>query len=157
MRRFHFKRALFQRALFQRALFLLALLLGSFGVHAIDPLPFKNEAEEQRFQALVRELRCLVCQNQNLADSDAGLAKDLRKEVFDMIQAGKSDDEIKLFLTERYGDFVLYRPPFKATTLVLWIGPLVVLVTGFAFARRMMLNKGPHPELPGPIDDQVER
>lgn len=141
----------------QRFLLAIGLMLAMSFVHAIDPLPFKSDAEEQRFQNLVRELRCLVCQNQNLADSDAGLAKDLRQEVFEMIQAGKSDDEIKQFLTERYGDFVLYRPPFKATTLVLWIGPIVVLIIGFAFARRMMLNKGPHPELPGPIDDEVER
>jgi len=141
----------------QRFLLAIGLMLAMAFVHAIDPLPFKNDAEEQRFQNLVRELRCLVCQNQNLADSDAGLAKDLRQEVFEMIQAGKSDDEIKQFLTERYGDFVLYRPPFKATTVVLWVGPIVILILGFAFARRMMLNKGPHPELPGPIDDEVDR
>lgn len=140
-----------------RFLLAIGLMLVMSLVHAIDPLPFKNEAEEQRFQNLVRELRCLVCQNQNLADSDAGLAKDLRQEVFEMIQAGKTDDEIRQFLTERYGDFVLYRPPFKATTLVLWVGPVVILILGFAFARRMMLTKGPHPELPGPIDDEVER
>ena len=141
----------------KRMLLAFALLLSMSLTHAIDPLPFKDAAEEQRFQNLVRELRCMVCQNQNLADSDAGLAKDLRREVFEMIQAGKSDNEIKQFLTERYGDFVLYRPPFKATTLILWIGPIVVLILGFAFARRLMLNKGPHPELPGPVDDEVER
>ncbi len=140
-----------------RILLAIGLMLAIFVVHAIDPLPFRNEAEEQRFQNLVRELRCLVCQNQNLADSDAGLAKDLRQQVFEMIQDGKTDDEIKQFLSERYGDFVLYRPPFKATTLVLWVGPIVILILGFAFARRMMLNKGPHPEMPGPIDDEVDR
>jgi cytochrome c-type biogenesis protein CcmH len=124
---------------------------------AIDPLPVANEAEEQRFQHLARELRCLVCQNQNIADSDAGLARDLRKEVFEMMRAGKSDDEIKRFLTDRYGDFVLYRPPFKATTLVLWVGPILILLIGVAIARNMMLRAGPHPDLPGPIDDKVER
>ena len=120
-------------------------------------MPFANEAEEQRFQHLARELRCLVCQNQNIADSDAGLARDLRKEVFEMMRAGKSDDEIKRFLTDRYGDFVLYRPPFKATTLVLWVGPILILLIGVAIARNMMLRAGPHPDLPGPIDDKVER
>ncbi|HQW80981.1 MAG TPA: cytochrome c-type biogenesis protein CcmH [Pseudomonadota bacterium] len=140
-----------------RPLFVLIFLLFVPFAQAIDPLPFANDAEEQRFQHLASELRCLVCQNQNIADSDAGLAKDLRKEVFEMMRAGQSDDEIKRFLTDRYGDFVLYRPPFKSTTLVLWIGPIVILVIGFAIARNMMLRSGPHPDLPGPIDDKVDR
>ena len=97
---------------------------------AIDPLEFKDRAEETRFQNLARELRCLVCQNQDLADSDALLAKDLRKEIFEMMRAGKSDAEIKAFLTARYGDFVLYRPPVQANPWVLWFGPLVVLLAG---------------------------
>jgi cytochrome c-type biogenesis protein CcmH len=141
----------------RRILMTLAFLLTTALAWAIDPLPFENEAEEQRFQALARELRCLVCQNQNIADSDAGLAKDLRNEVFEMMRAGKSDNEIKQFLVERYGDFVLYDPPFKTTTLVLWVGPLLVLIVGFAMARKMILRGGPHPDLPGPIDDKVER
>ena len=140
-----------------RPLFVLIFLLFVPFAQAIDPLPFANDAEEQRFQHLASELRCLVCQNQNIADSDAGLAKDLRKEVFEMMRAGQSDDEIKRFLTDRYGYFVLYRPPFKSTTLVLWIGPIVILVIGFAIARNMMLRSGPHPDLPGPIDDKVDR
>ena len=141
----------------RRMVIALAFLLISALAQAIDPLPFANEAEEQRFQHLARELRCLVCQNQNIADSDAGLARDLRKEVFEMMRAGKSDDEIKRFLTDRYGDFVLYRPPFKATTLVLWVGPILILLSGVAIERNMMLRAGPHPDLPGPIDDKVER
>ena len=141
----------------RRIVFALAFLRTTPLAQAIDPLPFANEAEEQRFQALARELRCLVCQNQNIADSDAGLAKDLRNEVFEMMRAGKSDDEIRQFLVDRYGDFVLYDPPFKASTLVLWVGPLVVLIIGFAVARNMMLRGGPHPDLPGPIDDKVDR
>jgi len=140
-----------------RPLFVLIFLLFVPFAQAIDPLPFANDAEEQRFQHLASELRCLVCQNQNIADSDAGLAKDLRKEVFEMMRAGQSDDEIKRFLTDRYGDFVLYRPPFKSTTLVLWIGPIVILVIVFAIARNMMLRSGPHPDLPVPIDDKVDR
>jgi cytochrome c-type biogenesis protein CcmH len=141
----------------RRIVFALAFLLTTALAWAIDPLPFANEAEEQRFQALARELRCLVCQNQNIADSDAGLAKDLRNEVFEMMRAGKSDEEIKQFLVERYGDFVLYDPPFKATTLVLWVGPILILIVGFAVARKMILRGGPHPDLPGPIDDKVDR
>ena len=97
---------------------------------AIDPIQFDDHAEELRFQALVRELRCLVCQNQNLADSDADLAKDLRHEIFEMMRAGKSDAEIKRFLTDRYGEFVLYNPPVQSNTLLLWAGPFVVLALG---------------------------
>lgn len=107
-------------------------------VAAIDPLPFANSAEEVRFQNLVRELRCLVCQNQNLADSDAGLAKDLRAEVLELMQSGKDDTEIKRFLTDRYGDFVLYKPPVKPGTWLLWFGPLLVLVIGIWLARRQL-------------------
>ncbi len=125
------------------SLLLLALLAIAAPVNAIDPLPFADRAEEVRFQNLVRELRCLVCQNQNLADSDAGLAKDLRAEVFEMIQTGKSDVEIKRFLTDRYGDFVLYQPPVKPGTWLLWFGPLLVLALGIWLARRQMRVREP--------------
>ncbi|WP_414650191.1 cytochrome c-type biogenesis protein [Dyella sp.] len=110
---------------------LLALLTsGVVFAQAIDPLPFKDRAEEVRFQKLTRELRCLVCQNENLADSNADLARDLRHEVFDQMQAGKSDDQIKQYLVDRYSDFVLYDPPVKAGTLLLWFGPLAILLAG---------------------------
>ena len=97
---------------------------------AIDPLPFKDRAEEQRFQLLTRELRCLVCQNENLADSHAPLAKDLRQQVFEQMQTGKSDAQIKDWLTDRYSDFVLYDPPLRGGTVLLWFGPLLVLLAG---------------------------
>ena len=100
--------------------------------YAIDPLPFKDRAEELRFQALTKQLRCLVCQNESLADSNAPLAADLRRDVFDQMQAGKSDDEIKAWLTARYSDFVLYDPPLHAATLLLWFGPALVLLAGGA-------------------------
>jgi cytochrome c-type biogenesis protein CcmH len=109
-------------------LLLLALAAGS--VFAIDPLPFQDEVQQVRFQKLVAELRCTVCQNQNLADSNAELAKDLRLKVFELMQEGRSDDEIKQFLVERYGDFVLYEPPMKPTTWALWFGPGVVVLIG---------------------------
>jgi cytochrome c-type biogenesis protein CcmH len=99
-------------------------------VYAIDPLPFKDHAEELRFQALTKQLRCLVCQNESLADSNAPLAADLRRDVFEQMQAGKSDDEIKAWLTARYSDFVLYDPPLHAATLLLWFGPALVLLAG---------------------------
>jgi cytochrome c-type biogenesis protein CcmH len=121
-----------------KPILLLLLLLIALPVAAIDPLPFADRAEEVRFQDLVRELRCLVCQNQNLADSDAMLAKDLRAEVFGLMRSGKNDTEIKQFLTDRYGDFVLYKPPVKPGTWLLWFGPLLVLAIGFWIARRLM-------------------
>jgi cytochrome c-type biogenesis protein CcmH len=113
-----------------RPLLLTLLLLPLLSLAAIDPLPFKDAAEEARFRALVEELRCMVCQNQNLADSDAPLAKDLRREVFDLMRSDLSDAEIRQFLVERYSDFVLYRPPVRANTLLLWFGPMLVLLGG---------------------------
>ena len=101
-------------------------------VYAVDPLPFKDRAEELRFQALAKQLRCLVCQNESLADSNAPLAADLRRDVFNQMQAGKSDDEIKAWLTARYSDFVLYDPPLHGATLLLWFGPAIVLLAGGA-------------------------
>ena len=112
----------------------LGLLFGlwlAIGVaQAIDPMPFRDAGEERRFAALLAELRCMVCQNQSLADSDAGLARDLRNEVFELMRDGKSDTEIREFLVSRYGDFVLYRPPVKGATLALWFGPVLVLTAG---------------------------
>lgn len=107
----------------------LCLLLGTAqaGV-TLEAFKFKTEAEEQHFKDLIEELRCLVCQNQSLLDSDAELAHDLRAEVYDMIQAGKSDEEIIEFLVARYGDFVLYKPPVKPSTYLLWFGPFVLLI-----------------------------
>ena len=107
-----------------------ALVLLAHAAFAIDPLPFKDRAEEQRFQNLTRELRCLVCQNQNLADSEADLAKDLRRQVYTLMQSGKSDAEIKQYLAARYNDFVLYDPPLKPGTWLLWFAPGVLVLTG---------------------------
>lgn len=93
---------------------------------ADEPLSFDNSSQEQRFKTLVEEVRCLVCQNQSLADSNADLAQDLREEIQRMILAEKEDEEIISFLVERYGDFVLYRPPWKMTTILLWLGPFML-------------------------------
>ena len=95
-----------------------------------EPLVFDSMLQEDRFNQLTQELRCLVCQNQNLADSDAQLAHDLRAEVHEMLVAGKSDDEIKQFMVERYGDFVLYRPPVQKNTYLLWLAPMALLLIG---------------------------
>ena len=95
-----------------------------------EPLVFESQQQQDRFNSLTAELRCLVCQNQNLADSDAPLAHDLKKDILEMMQAGNSNNEIKSFLLERYGDFVLYRPPVQGNTLVLWLGPGLLLLVG---------------------------
>lgn len=95
-----------------------------------EPLEFESLEQEMRFTALTMELRCTVCQNQNLADSDAPLAQDLRRRIHDMMLEGMSDEEIKSFLVERYGDFVLYRPPFQGNTMALWLIPVVLLGVG---------------------------
>ncbi len=95
-------------------------------------------------KVLGEELRCLVCQNQTLADSNAPLAQDLRNEIRGQIAKGKSDEEIRTYLVDRYGDFVLYRPPWKATTALLWLGPFLLLVVGaFVFARIVRARNQP--------------
>jgi len=113
--------------------FILSLLLlcSSYALAGVEVHKFDNPEQEQQYNRLIAELRCLVCQNQNLADSNAELAQDLRQEVYEMIQNGATDQEIVSFMVARYGDFVLYRPPFKSTTAFLWIGPFVILAAGF--------------------------
>lgn len=97
---------------------------------ATEPLVFDSPEQEERFSNLTEELRCTVCQNQNLADSDAQLAKDLRNEIYKMLMAGRTDQQIKEFMVQRYGDFVLYRPPVQGNTMVLWIMPAILLLIG---------------------------
>ncbi|MHC1479872.1 cytochrome c-type biogenesis protein [Frateuria aurantia] len=115
------------RLLLSAALSLLPLLLQA---QAIEPLPFKSHAEEVRFQKLTAELRCLQCQNESLADSGAPLAHDLRDEVFQLMQKGQSDDQIKQYLVDRYSNFVLYDPPLDRSTWLLWFGPLALFLAG---------------------------
>jgi len=117
---------------------LLALALAWAGnALAIDTeRAFEDPVLQQRYESINRELRCLVCQNQTIADSNATLAADLRREVREMIAAGKTDDEIREFMIERYGDFVLYRPRMTATNFLLWAAPVLLLMGGaFAVVR----------------------
>ncbi|WP_442684202.1 cytochrome c-type biogenesis protein [Stenotrophomonas sp. JC08] len=95
-----------------------------------SPLQFHDTAEEARFHQLTAELRCVQCQNQSLADSNAQIAHDLRREVLVLMREGRSDAQVKQFLVERYGDFVLYRPQMSASTWLLWFGPGVLLLIG---------------------------
>lgn len=116
------------------------LLSQSLSVVGVEIRKFDNSAYEQRYHHLIDELRCLVCQNQNLADSHAQLAGDLRAIVYEMIHQGKSDKEITDFLVARYGEFVLYKPPLDKTTFLLWTGPallpLILLFFVFRFVRK---------------------
>jgi cytochrome c-type biogenesis protein CcmH len=121
-----------KRALLKLLFAMAVAFAGLAAAQAIDPLPFKDHAQEVRFQNLTRQLRCLVCQNENLADSNADLARDLRHEVFGLMQQGKSDEQIKQYLVDRYSDFVLYDPPVKPSTWLLWFGPGLFLLLGAA-------------------------
>jgi len=123
---------------------LISMLLVAQPALAIDPLPFKDRAEEIRFQHLAKELRCLVCQNQDLADSEADLAKDLRKQVFDLMREGKSDAEIKQYLVSRYNDFVLYDPPLKPGTWLLWFAPGVLVLIGAGVLVNILRRRARH-------------
>jgi cytochrome c-type biogenesis protein CcmH len=112
------------------------------GAAAEDP------ALEKRVAGLAHELRCLVCQNQSLAESNAPLAVDLRNQIREQLAKGASEGDVREFMVARYGDFVLYNPPLKATTLALWIGPFVLLVAGaFLLWRRLARRRAPEPPL----------
>lgn len=106
------------------------LSLASMSAVAIDPMQFDDPAKEQRYRELIAELRCMVCQNQNLADSNAPLAQDLRRLVAERIRQGHSNARIKDFLVERYSEFVLYRPRVESKTWLLWFGPFLILAAG---------------------------
>ncbi|MFC4251455.1 cytochrome c-type biogenesis protein [Sinimarinibacterium flocculans] len=122
---------------------------------ALVPLHAQSDglsaAQAERYQALVTELRCLVCQNQSIADSNAPLAADLREQVRNQILAGRSDTQIHDYVTERYGDFVLYRPPFKPSTWLLWFGPFLLLAAALAVALRFAKRRAT-PQTPPPVD-----
>jgi cytochrome c-type biogenesis protein CcmH len=116
-----------------RHLLLVALLLLAPLAHAGEAPPLADDpALEARLDKLAKELRCLVCQNETLADSRADLAQDLRREIREKMRQGMTDEEVKRYLTQRYGDFVLYRPPVKSTTWLLWFGPFLLLGGGIA-------------------------
>jgi len=123
-----------------RLLFLSCMLLSLTGF-ANSMYPLDTPKQEAQFNYLLRELRCLVCQNQDLADSNAGLAKDLRQEVYELVKSGKSDNDIIAYLTARYGDFILFTPPLKAVTVVLWFGPLLFMVTGLLVFWKTCLKR----------------
>jgi cytochrome c-type biogenesis protein CcmH len=132
------------RALLAALLFAFASLAFAQAEEVAKPDP----AVEARLKDLAEELRCLVCQNQTIADSSAPLALDLRNQIRTQIAAGRSDAEIRTYMVDRYGDFVLYRPPFKATTALLWIGPFALVAVGVVVLVLLVRRKRVAPQAP---------
>ncbi|MCZ8130418.1 MAG: cytochrome c-type biogenesis protein CcmH [Steroidobacteraceae bacterium] len=138
--------------------FLTALLLSLAVTLAVTGPAFAIEAErafedpalQKRYEDLNDELRCLVCQNQTIADSNAPLAQDLRREVREMMRAGRTDDDIRQFMTERYGDFVLYKPPMTARTYLLWSAPVILLLIALGSVAVIVLKRSRKPIEPDP-------
>ncbi|WP_296701575.1 cytochrome c-type biogenesis protein [Thiocapsa sp. UBA6158] len=122
------------------------LAFGSPSAYTLEEFTFEQPAQHEAFRDLIAKLRCLVCQNESLAGSQAGVAQDLREEVYRMMLEGQSDDEIVTFLVERYGDFVLYEPPMKPSTYILWFGPFIFLGVGGYLLFRTLGRKKDEPE-----------
>ncbi len=137
------------------ALLFMFAAASAFAQKVADPAPlqFRDTAEEQRFHNLVAELRCVMCQNQSLADSNAQIAVDLRHEVLALMRDGRSNADVRDFLVARYGEFVLYRPRVSGTTWLLWFGPLLFALGG-GFVVWRLLRRG--ASTPSPIDDTQE-
>lgn len=140
-----------------RWLALIMLLTPGLGWAGEAKLLAEDPAAEARLKHLAVELRCLVCQNQTLADSNAPLAEDLRREVREMIAKNMSDEEIIDFLVQRYGDFVLYRPPWKATTTLLWVGPFLLLGAGAAALVVALKRRAQRQPVEMPVTDEERR
>lgn len=124
-----------------RSLFAMVLCFTTSFVFANSLYPLPTAKQDSQFSHLLKELRCLVCQNQDLADSNAGLAKDLREQVYRLVQEGKTDAEIINYLTARYGDFILFKPPVKPLTAMLWFGPALFLLLGLVIFWRTCLKR----------------
>ena len=134
-----------------------ALLLAFAGLaSAIEPIDYRDAAEEARFRALTAELRCVMCQNQSLADSNAQIAHDLRMQVLALMREGKTDREIKDYLVARYSDFVLYNPPVRPSTWLLWFGPGLVLLGGLAAVVVVVRRRAAQAPAANPSDDGQE-
>ncbi len=138
---------------------LLIALLYSFAITAapIETFQFDSPEKEKIFHKLSEELRCLVCQNQSVAESNADLAKDLRMEIYSMLSEGKSEDEIVSFMVDRYGDYVLYRPPFKPMTWLLWFGPIIIFFVGMIFVVRYIKAQNMSKQVESLSEEEIER
>ena len=132
------------------------LMLCAAAAAAFEPIEFRDAAEEARFRELSAELRCVMCQNQSLADSNAQIAADLRAQVLELMREGKSDREIKDYLVARYGEFVLYNPPVKPATWPLWFGPALILLGGAAAVVVVVRRRAGKAPVAAPADDGQE-
>ena len=134
----------------------LAVLLVSGPAHAVDPIELADPALQERYRALSHELRCMQCQNQSIADSPVGLAGDLRREVRELLEAGKTDAEIRAHMRERYGDFILFRPQFSARTAWLWATPVLLLLLGLGVAVRIIRRRSALAPADDSLPDEPE-
>ena len=135
--------------------FLLAVVIALFGLHASanDKAPaFEDPVQQARYERLARELRCLVCRSETIADSNAQLATDLRRQLRELMAAGKSDEEILKYMTDRYGDYVLYKPPVSPRTWLLWAAPVLLLIGGGTAAAIVISRKSKLPDDTDPSD-----
>ena len=139
-----------------KRLLLVLLLLASAMASALEPIKFADDAEEARFRALSAELRCVMCQNQSLADSNAQIAHDLRMQVLALMREGKTDREIKDYLVARYSDFVLYSPPVRPSTWLLWFGPGLILLGGAAVLVVVVRKRANSAPAAPPSEDSQE-
>ena len=135
----------------------LGLTLAASAQAAIEAYPFADDAQRQRFAELTRELRCPKCQNQDIADSNAPIAADLRREIHRLMQDGKSDQQIIDFLVDRYGEFVRYRPALTARTSLLWFGPALMLLVGLGGGVLIVRRRRAHADAAATTLDPAER
>lgn len=143
-----------------RVLALVAAIVVTAVAHAqnvFEPRSFASPEHERRYRTLVDELRCLVCQNQTIADSNADLASDLRREVYRMVEDGQNAEEIAGFMVARYGDFVLYRPPLRGGTILLWVGPFLLAVIGLTVLAVRLRRRTPAAALGADDRDRLQR
>lgn len=138
---------------------LVVFMVISFSVQAgsIEAYSFDNREQEKIYHSLIEDLRCLVCQNQNIAESNSELAKDMRRKTHEMVIQGKSEKEISKFMVTRYGDFVLYRPPFEPMTWLLWFGPLIIFGIGLIFVVRFMKSQNAADTSDSLSEEDIER
>ncbi len=136
---------------------ILFLILHLSAIAADDPVEFNNPELQKRYYELIDEIRCLVCQNQSLADSHADLAQDLRNEIYNKVLAGERDEQIVTFLVERYGDFVLYRPPLTKNTWLLWFGPFLFMLIGIIFAIILIKKQSADKSVPSELNESQQQ
>lgn len=141
-------------------LFFISLIYSAFFLNAsaigVDNDQLKNPVQEAQAQAIMTQLRCLVCQNQSIVESDADLAHDLRLIVREKVKSGQTEKQILAFMTNRYGDWILLKPPFKAATFLLWLGPLILLLIGGILVFRFVRKK-PAGDLQAPLSAEEEK